>query len=230
MSELRDTYRLGRIAIVVSWIWLASDGMFALGELYTIHVLGGFGSPVAPLSDLQMADFVTMVTAAAYTLAIIATGIIVLRWIHQASSNAHVLSRASMAMTMSPGWTVGFFFVPIMSLWKPFRGVRETWQASENPEDPMAVPVPAVLRWWWGAWITMTILSNISIRLSLDADTSEKLIAVSWFGVVAFPVDVVLTITLTRIIDRVIRMQRTRIEEASAGTDHSPRGEQYAPA
>ena len=35
--------------------------------------------------------------------------------------------------SFTPGWSVGWFFVPIMNPWKPFQAMREIWQASAEP-------------------------------------------------------------------------------------------------
>ncbi|NJR78213.1 DUF4328 domain-containing protein [Sphingomonas corticis] len=69
----------------------------------------------APLTGTEIAALV-------YMLASIICGILVFRWIYVAGRNAHAFSAA---MTMPPDWNVGWFFVAVGNLWKPFQGVRE---------------------------------------------------------------------------------------------------------
>jgi hypothetical protein len=91
-------------------------------------------------------------------------GILTLVWIYRACANAHALTRQPMEFT--PGWAVGWNFVPVATLWKPFQAVREIWNVSRNPgvaEDE----TPAMLRWWWGLWLAYNVLEQVSQRLMM---------------------------------------------------------------
>ena len=58
-------------------------------------------------------------------------------------------------MSISAGWAAGYFFIPIMNLWKPYQAMKEIWQGSDP--DPtvhaFSVRVPALLPWWWGLFL-----------------------------------------------------------------------------
>ncbi|RZM16111.1 MAG: DUF4328 domain-containing protein [Sphingomonas sp.] len=206
-EPLVDTTRLVRIATALIWTWLATDVALGLSALYTIDVLGGLGDAIAPAGSSEGLEQVLTVTGVLNVLAVAAAGVAVLRWIYLTSRNAHALGAA---MAVTPGWAVGWFFVPIANLWKPFQAVRETWQVSADPHAPDTVPIPAVLRIWWGCWIASSLISNIDFRLSMHAETAEQLITASWFTVAAVPVDIALTIALTTIMRRLSQMQRDR--------------------
>ncbi|MCP8889224.1 DUF4328 domain-containing protein [Sphingomonas faeni] len=206
-EPLVDTARLTRLATALIWIWLATDVALGMSALYTIRVLGGLGGAIAPAESFAGLEKVLAATGVLNVLAVVAAGIAVLRWIYRTSRNAHAIGPA---MAFTPGWAVGWFFVPIANLWKPFQAVGETWQVSADPDAPDAVPIPAVLRIWWGCWIASSIISNIDFRLSMRAETAEQLIAASWFTVAAVPVDIALTIALTTIMRRLSQMQRDR--------------------
>jgi hypothetical protein len=199
---IRDPSGRGRIARVAVLIWLAADGALAISSLMAIAALGGLGSSIRV--DPPLADSVSGVTGIAYTVAMVASVVCVGRWIMRVNGNAHMLSER---MTMSPGWNVGWFFVPLANLWKPFDGIRQTWQASSNPADPHSVPVPAFLRWWWGLWIVTNVLGNISARLTFDSSSVDNVIASSWLDVASFVLDVPLTITLLMLIRRLNALQ-----------------------
>ena len=206
-EPLADTARLTRIATALIWTWLATDVALGMSAVYMIDLLGGLGDAIAPAESFEGLERILTATAVLNVLAVIVAGIAVLRWIYLTSRNAQALGPA---MTVTRGWAVGWFFVPIANLWKPFQAVSETWQVSADPEAPDAVPIPAVLRVWWGCWIASSIISNIDFRLSMRAETAEQLIAASWFTVAAVPVDIALTIALTTIMRRLSQMQRDR--------------------
>jgi hypothetical protein len=206
-EPLVDTARGTRIATALIWTWLATDVALGMSALYTIGMLGGLGGALAPAESFEGLERVLAVTGVLNVLAVVVAAIAVLRWIYRTSRNAHALGPA---MTVTPRWAVGWFFVPVANLWKPFQAVSETWQVSADPHAPDAVPIPVVLRIWWGCWIASSIISNIDFRLSMQAETAEQLIAASWFTVAAVPVDVALTIALAAIMRRLSQMQRDR--------------------
>ena len=57
-------------------------------------------------------------------------------WQHRAHANLWAFARSGLRFT--PGWAVGWWFVPIASLWKPFEAVRELWKASDPGSDPLS--------------------------------------------------------------------------------------------
>jgi hypothetical protein len=107
----------------------------------------------------------------------VVTGIVFLTWIFRANRNARALGAQGMRFT--PGWSVGWFFVPIMSLWRPFQVMREIWQASAEPGNWQAVKVPALLGWWWAMYLTNQILAQIGYRLSERIDSIGSALSAS---------------------------------------------------
>jgi len=51
-------------------------------------------------------------------------------WTHRAHKNLELLAVPS--LRFSPGWSVGWFFVPIMNLFRPFQAVAQLWRASAH--------------------------------------------------------------------------------------------------
>ena len=91
---------------------------------------------------------------------LIACLIIVGRWIYRASTNAHAMHSE---MTISPGWAVGWYFVPFANLIKPLHAMREVWWASHESSGGYEENVP-ILTIWWTLWITSNVAANIAYR------------------------------------------------------------------
>jgi Domain of unknown function (DUF4328) len=70
-------------------------------------------------------------------------------------------------MAFSPGWAVGFYFIPVVALWKPFLAMKEIWSASEAPGDrarnsPRVLKIPWLLASWWAAF-NVYVAGRISV-------------------------------------------------------------------
>lgn len=102
----------------------------------------------------------------------VAAAIAFLRWLYLAAGNARVLGAED--MMVGPGWAVGWYFVPVMSLVMPFVAMRELWKASANPKDWQAAATPLTLPLWWGCWIGCNVLGGIAFRLSFEEDEAMR--------------------------------------------------------
>jgi hypothetical protein len=96
----------------------------------------------------------------------ITTAVVFLIWINRAYKNLSALKARN--LEFSPGWAVGWWFIPFANLVKPFQVVRELFNESDPDFDQdtgfLRVPAgtPFVIGLWWATYL----ISNISYRLS----------------------------------------------------------------
>src|SRR3989338_3160625 len=60
--------------------------------------------------------------------------------------------------------------VAFLRLVRPYRAMKEIWQASKNPDGWNNEPAPPLLSWWWGLLLISGFLGQASLRLALRAD------------------------------------------------------------
>jgi len=79
----------------------------------------------------------------------VAAAIIFLVWVYRVSRNAQALEVKGMNYT--PGWSVGWFLVPLAGLFMPYFVMREIWQVSSrgSTENGQLAPASPVLGTWW---------------------------------------------------------------------------------
>jgi hypothetical protein len=107
-------------------------------------------------------------------------------------------------MSITPGWSIGWFFVPFANLVMAFRGVQETWQEShefaglnEDRDSPL-------LRWWWGLWLATNIVSNLGSFLGRNPSTARS---EAYFNLVSAALSVGAGLVLIQLIRRLDRAQ-----------------------
>lgn len=134
--------------------------------------------------------------------------ILVLQWIYRANYNARALGAARMEFT--PGWAVGWYFIPIANFWKPYQAMKEICQASLRPSRWWQEKAPALLPLWWGLWLLTSGAGGISWTISAEE-------AARMSDVIREVLRIPLTLVLIRIISQVHLMQmahyRTRDPE-----------------
>ena len=137
---------------------------------------------------------------------LIATATAFLMWLHRVRRNLTALGVKGLRFT--PGWSVGWWFVPIMNVFRPFQIVNEAWQASDpgaaGDDWPSARYAP-LIGWWWVLFVISGFVGNYAARMLLRGDTASELIAASWVYVgsegLAIPA-AILAILLVRGINR----------------------------
>jgi len=162
-------------------------------------------------------------TSAIGGLLFLATVIVWCIWQHHTQVNAVVLSGGGLGFT--PGWAVGWWFIPIANLWKPFQTVRELWKASHGG-GWRTIATWSVLGWWWGTWIAgwlnIQLGSNTHVgvlfgsSVNIEQVSVGEAISVDRWRVVWLGFRVVAAVLAIVIVRSVERLQR-KAEAAGVG-------------
>jgi hypothetical protein len=113
-------------------------------------------------------------------------------------------------MTFTPGWSVGWFFIPIANLWKPYQAVKEIWEVSRGPSAPEHSNVQPLLGWWWFFWLVALLASNASARLTFRADSVDELITANVVTNIADAIDIPSCLLTIAVITRIYQAQMAR--------------------
>jgi hypothetical protein len=189
MSGFKDPAPAARAAIVAL-------STYAVVDLATM-VVAYFAPP----------DFVEWRTADSFFLAdftlLFACMVLVGRWIYRTNANAHAFSDG---LAITPGWAVGWFFVPIANLVKPYEGVKEVWDVSHELAGRYDEVGSPLLGLWWGLWIATNIGSGVSAQLGRFAEPSNSALLI--FDIVVAIVNVPLCLVLIQLIRRLSATQK----------------------
>lgn len=99
--------------------------------------------------------------SALLSLVMVLSFFVVARWLYVAAKINH-LSGAK-GLRFSPGWAVGWYFIPIANLFMPYLSMRETYKASFGKEDWRAQRSSWYLPLWWATWLSRTTLSALFV-------------------------------------------------------------------
>ena len=179
------------------------------------------GDAAVNASDARQA-WVGLLQAAVY----LPTMVLVLMWIYRANYNARGLGACG--LRFSPAGSIGWYFVPILTLWRPYQAMKEIWQASLDPQNWLGRPVPWRLPIWWALWLVSMLLAQLELRLwwSLDENSGiEDFIAASIAAQAAAVWEIPLALVLLAIMNSIYRMQvehRPPLPRPSARTAQTP--------
>ena len=149
-------------------------------------------------------DIREQVAGALYLVIFLLTAIIFSTWINRAHHNVRGFGAES--MTITPGWAVGYFFIPIFNLYRPYTAMCELWRASQSPGN-WTSNSSGLVPLWWTLWIVSLILGRISAQLSRGADNIEGLIMVTWMNIAVAALAIPLALVAMRMLMTIQKMQ-----------------------
>ena len=112
--------------------------------------------------------------AAAGIVALLATAILCLVWLHRAYANLKLMGSKQTEIT--PGWAVGYWFIPFVNLFRPYMTVKELWQrsATGNAAGDLAA-APALIGLWWAAYVAAGFTGRAATMTSSGASQLQDL-------------------------------------------------------
>lgn len=189
--------------VVLSFVAIGSNLMEY--QLLTDFQNGVYFSQEMAVADAEANDMRQAVIAFSYLGVFIVSGILILKWIYQANQNARQLGAKDMAF--SPGWSIGFYFIPIVSLWKPYQAMKEIWQASQNPSNWSEEKVSSILGIWWFFWIANSIAGQAAFRLSRRAEEISEIMNVNLVSQASEVISIPLALVTWLLIKNVSNVQ-----------------------
>jgi len=143
-----------------------------------------------------------------------ASAIVFLIWIHRAHRNLPSLGATDLRFT--PGWAVGWFFVPIMSLFRPYQVASEICRASAPSVDTTdgtawkSAATSPIVGWWWALFLISNFVSYIVIRISFTSEELPDLLASTYAYMVSDTIDVIGIIITILMVRRISQFQETK--------------------
>lgn len=205
----------GRAKVVV-WLFIAGivTALLSIGsdiaEIELLQRIGGGGNWT--MAEAEANDLRTAVIATLDGLVIAAGMIAFLIWLHRVRANLPALGIEDARWT--PGWAVGWWFVPVWWWFRPFQVVKEIWKASAPEARPNSwrdASTPALLGWWWALYILGMFASNIAFRKSMSGpETADEFIASSMAYIVSEGLWVIATIPAIMVVKGIDRRQTER--------------------
>jgi hypothetical protein len=135
----------------------------------------------------------------------ITTIVLFAMWIYRANFNSRALGAQNMKFT--PGWSVGYYFIPFLSLWRPYQAMKEIWKTSKNPTAWESEERGAILPWWWFFFLVAGMLNNKALITYMYAKEIHEFIAVAGITIASDIVSIPATIIALVLVGKIYEMQ-----------------------
>ena len=187
------------VQIVVALITIGCN--FLEYQLLSDYKNGVYTSQEKVVADGETSDQRQQLAAIVYLAVFIVSGFLILRWIHRSNYNARQSGAKEMKFT--PG-SIGYYFIPVLTLWKPYQAMKEIWKASHNPDDWQSEKAGSILGLWWLLWITNNLLEQAVLSMSTDAETLPEFMNLNLLSKTSSVFSIPLALVTLSIVNKVV--------------------------
>ena len=213
--QVRPTRRIADAVVALLIMQMLLLGVETLALLNRIRLLeSAREGHFVTLAEAEQADNRVGAAGVVWLVVFVVTAIVWCVWQHRAQRNAIELADGKLEFT--PGWAVGWWFVPFANFVKPFQTVRELWKASHGGHNARVVATWSAIGWWWGLWLSAGVLGRIIVRVGSPNDLSGFVRHDTW-EIVANGIIVVAAILAIMIVRSVVALQERSVAQPVPG-------------
>lgn len=203
MNSLRPNDARAKRVIIFIWITMGLQLISAISAYFQYQLLNDVKNGVAITMEAATANdlregIINFVLGIIYLL----TAIFFIMWFRRAYYN---LKQKSKLTSYTDGWAAGAWFVPILNLFRPFQIMKELYTLTPSTLKKHGITSPIELNQnllgiWWTLWIVVSVIDNVSFRMSFRAETLDSLINSTLIGIVSSILFIPLSIVIVKII------------------------------
>ncbi len=194
------------VAIIVLALIVAADVVAIVSDVSEVRLLQRAQTERISFEEADANDVRQAAISAVQLVLFICGAVFFIAWLKRMYRNARAI--APPEPRYAEWWTIGGWFIPIWSLFRPFQLVDDVRRSGE----PRGDWVPVLLWSWWLVWLGSLVLHNVSFTESGQNDTLDEAIAGSKWLAAADVADAVAAVLALAVV-----VVLTRAQEARAG-------------
>src|SRR5699024_5812137 len=127
-----------------------------------------------------------------------------LMWVNQVYKN--LLAATVSGLRHTPAWAVGWYFIPVANLFKPYIVMKEIYLASLNAKESKSwkdKAVPKTLGIWWFMFVVGNLLAGRPFSFNTISDFKADAVLI----IISEPMLIISGICLILIMNRIQKVQ-----------------------
>lgn len=171
------------------------------------------------IGKAELSDTLDIFSGIANLAVNVITIIFFIRWFRRSYWNLHQLG--SSEPSHAEGWAAGGWFVPILSLFRPFQIMKEIWYGTQKvyPHRFPVIESSFIVGWWWAFYLIMSIGNNVVLRMSFQSQSLEGLMNIALASIVMELIAIPAIFLTIQVIRRVSEFESILWDEANNPTE-----------
>ena len=128
-------------------------------------------------------------------------------WIVRAHKNLRAFGIQRLSYT--PGWALGWFFVPFLNFVRPFQAMKELWQASHAGAEWSKSGSTTLVNFWWCLWLFSGVYGTLITRLFTSQSSIDDLLMGTKASMAGFLITIPVYILALKLVRGIHNAQET---------------------
>lgn len=203
MENLRQNGQRAKNAITLIWIVLALEivslisGYFQYDLLQNVASGGAISDETATANDTR-----EQIIGLVFSIAYLFSAVVFIQWFRRAYYNLHLTVNN---LSHTEGWAAGSWFVPIVSLYRPYQIMKELYHETEELLKSKGLSIhfnfhAGLLGWWWALWILNISIGQFIFRYSMKAESIDELTTSTMASMIGNIIGIPLALITVRVI------------------------------
>jgi len=142
-------------------------------------------------------------------LLLVSTGLFLV-WTYRAYDNLYTLKKDEMSTT--PGWAVGYWFVPVLSLFKPYLVMKEIWDETKtypmHQNEKWDTSGGSIVGVWWTCSLLSVFSSYFVIFVFTDRKSLDGLLDLTSAAICSNIILIVAKVVTLVMLNKVIALEK----------------------
>jgi len=213
---LKSNDKNRQFVIVLLWIMLILEILTSYSGYIQLDLLQSMSGGLFISEERASAnDLREGIIALLYSITYLLTAIAFIRWFRRAYFNLH---QQVDHLKYAEGWAAGAWFVPFVNLFRPYQIMKELYTETRKLlsgyEERMGEILPTrLLGWWWVFWLISNFISQISLRISFNAEWINDLITSTSLSLIASMLRIPLTILTIFVVEDYAKIESLMMED-----------------
>ncbi|MCD6065458.1 MAG: hypothetical protein K0S33_284 [Bacteroidetes bacterium] len=178
MEQLRPNKPRALIAIAFIWISLAVELVNFYYDYCKYTLLQRVDRGELSITDVQAYEQDQQAYLFIHLLVLILSAVTFIQWFRRAYYNLH---KTGISLSYSEGWAAGAWFVPILSLFRPYQIMKELYEGTETMlyvrnNDHIRQTSNRYINTWWTLWILVGVIGQFTPRYAAVTDSIDGLL------------------------------------------------------
>lgn len=196
-----------RLLTVLLWLTTGASAVWLFATPFIYFELVA-ASPEAHVDDVGGLFLMAAGTVAGLqTPLTLVTIVVFFMWVHRVTANLRTLTQQDMRFT--PGWAVGWYFVPILSLVRPYQGMLDIWRGSHGGSRDGE----SLVRLWWALVLLSGLAISVAGAATADGETVRDFIDALLLESPGYVLDVALYALTLRMVSAIGRAYDRSVSE-----------------
>jgi hypothetical protein len=162
---------------------------------YELYTKVNLPSDIDFSAALLPSDIITGIIGIVQFVLVLILFINYLRWIYKV--NIILASKESGLLKYTPGLSVGYYFIPILNLFRPYQVLKNYWQIIFKNENTDY----SIIKWWWALWLFSNFIGRIAFKYTMSHLDSNNDYCSTVIYLISDSIDFILYIMMFKIVN-----------------------------